>query len=106
MIDTYPGLLNWGIYLWIGLSLALGIGITLIVRWLKEHNIRTTWYDWVSVLIGIALLAFTIQNFYGAFQENVPKAAFMFLLMTGVPSLILLALPALRIVLRKNKATV
>jgi hypothetical protein len=104
MIDTYSGLLNWGIYLWIGIALIVGIGLTLFIKWAKESNIKIKWYEWLSVFVGIVLLAFTIQNFYGAFQEKVVKAAFMFLLLPGVPALILLVLPLVRVTMARNKA--
>ncbi|XUX00044.1 MAG: dehalogenase [Dehalogenimonas sp.] len=61
------------------------------------------WYEWLSVFVGMALLAFTIQNFYGAFQEKVVKAAYMFLLLPGVPALILVGLPLARVAIARNK---
>ncbi|RAL68875.1 Tetrachloroethene reductive dehalogenase TceA membrane-bound subunit [Dehalococcoides mccartyi] len=38
------------------------------------------------------MLLFTVQNYLGSYVEIEPKAATMFLLVTGLPSLILLAL--------------
>ena len=41
-------------------------------------------------LKGVALLLFTVQNYFGSQAELEPKAANMFLLVTGLPAVILL----------------
>jgi len=104
IIETYPGLFTWGTYLWFTIGLATGIGFTLLIRWLRERNIKTSWYDWLIGIVGILLLFFTIQNFYAGFQERVSQASWMFALVTGVPSLVLLGIPALQ-VWRRNRKT-
>ena len=50
-----------------------------------------TWYEWLIGIIGVALLLFTVQNYFGSQAELEPKVANMFLLVTGLPALILLA---------------
>ncbi|RAL69871.1 Tetrachloroethene reductive dehalogenase TceA membrane-bound subunit [Dehalococcoides mccartyi] len=42
--------------------------------------------------IGALMLLFTVQNYFGSLAEVEPKAASMFLLVVGLPGLVLLAL--------------
>jgi len=60
--------------------------------WLSSKGRGIKWYEWILGIIGLALLLFTIQNFFGSQAGLEPKAANMFLLATGLPALILLVL--------------
>jgi len=104
MIENYSGMWTGGLFLWMAIILVIGIGLTLLVRWLRDRSLRTTWYDWLIVLVGIFLLLFTIQNFYGSWAEGVPQASWMFALVTGLPSLVLLAITAVQIWRRNRTA--
>lgn len=84
------------------IGLILGGGLLALALWLRARNIKTTWYDWLIGVIGAALLAFTIQNFFASFTELSPSAAWMFLLVTGLPALILFAVAG-QLVWRRNR---
>ena len=74
--------------------LAIGIIVGALLIWmgiaLSQQKRPLSWYEWVIGLIGVALLLFTIQNYFGSLNELQQKAANMFLLVTGLPSIILL----------------
>jgi len=78
--------------MWLIIGLILGAVLLGLVLWLRGRDIKVTWYEWLIGVIGLLLLLFTIQNFAGSFIELEPTAAWMFLLVTGLPALILLAL--------------
>lgn len=63
---------------------AIAIGLALLLR-----KINLLWYEWIIGSIGLLLFIFTIQNFVASFIELAPSAALMFLLVTGLPSIIL-----------------
>lgn len=77
--------------MWFIIALILGAGLLALVLWLRSRDIKVTWYEWLIGVVGLLLLLFTIQNFAGSFIELEPTAAWMFLLVTGLPALILLA---------------
>ncbi|MDN4186424.1 MAG: dehalogenase [Dehalococcoides mccartyi] len=68
-------------------ALILGLGWSM-----KRNNFQLTWYEWLIGIIGLALILFTIQNFFGSLDELESKAASIFLLVIGLPGLILLAI--------------
>lgn len=78
----------------IGLLIALGM-------FLSKKGKVTKWYDWV--IIGIALLMgfFAVQNYFGSISEFEEEAASMFLVIVGIPALLLLGVAAALIVRRK-----
>ena len=69
--------------------------ITALVFLVIKQGTSVRWYEWLIGAFGIALLIFTIQNFLSSFAENEPSAAWLFWLVLGLPSLILLAIPAI-----------
>jgi len=87
--------------------LALGIIVTALVAWLiywlKGKGLAFTWYEWIIGIVGLLLLLFTIQNWGGAQAELVTKAANMFLLITGLPAVILLVLAGVLVSRHKAK---
>ena len=78
--------------MWLIIGLIVGAGLLWLVSWMKSKNMAFKWYEWLLGVIGLALLLFTIQNFFGSQAELEPKAASMFLLVTGLPAVILLVL--------------
>lgn len=68
--------------MWLIIGLLLGAFLIWLFSFLKDKGITMKWYEWVIGLVGLALLLFTIQNYFGA--------ANMFLLVTGLPAVILL----------------
>ncbi|MFA5439513.1 dehalogenase [Dehalococcoides sp.] len=78
--------------MWFFIGILIGALVLGFIWWLRRKNLNLTWYEWVLGILGLLLLVFTLQNFMGSFEEIESKAAYMFLLITGLPSLILLAL--------------
>jgi len=104
MIESYAGMWTWGVILWTAIAFALAIGLILLVQWMRRRNIESKWYDWLIGAAGIALLLFTFQNFYACFLESEAQASWMFALLTGIPSLVLLGIPAIQIWRRNRTA--
>ena len=78
--------------MWLVAGLIVGALVVWLVYFMKSKNMAFTWYEWVIGVIGLALLLFTIQNFFGSQAELESKAASMFLLVTGLPAVILLVI--------------
>ncbi len=89
--------------MWFIIGIVLGAALLALALWLKGRDIKVTWYEWLIGVIGLLLLLFTIQNFAGSFIELEPTAAYMFLLVTGLPALILLAV-SWQLVARRQRA--
>lgn len=89
--------------MWLIIGLVAGAAILGLVQWMRSKNVSLTWYEWLIGIVGLALLLFTIQNFFGSFAELEPTAAWMFLLITGLPSLIFLAV-SWQLIARRQKA--
>jgi len=77
---------------WLVIGLIFGAGVFWLANWMASKNMAFTWYEWVIGIIGLLLLLFTIQNFFGSQAELEPKAASMFLLVTGLPAVVLLVI--------------
>jgi hypothetical protein len=77
--------------MWLIIGLIVGAAILALSVWLRNKGINLTWYEWLIGAVGLILLLFTVQNFLGSQAELEPNAAYMFLLVTGLPALILLA---------------
>ncbi len=89
--------------MWLIIGLVAGAALLALVLWLKGRDIKVAWYEWLIGIVGLLLLLFTIQNFTGSFAELEPTAAYMFLLVTGLPALILLVV-AWQLVARRQRA--
>ncbi|AGG06974.1 MULTISPECIES: hypothetical protein [Dehalococcoides] len=76
--------------MWFIMGTVVGIVILGLFWLIKRNNLSLTWYEWVIGIAGFALMLLTVQNFIGSFLEYEPRAAYMFLLVTGLPSLVLL----------------
>ena len=77
--------------MWLIIGLIVGAAILGLALWMRNKGFSLTWYEWLIGAIGLILFLFTIQNFFGSQAELEPNAAMMFLLVTGLPALILLA---------------
>lgn len=89
--------------MWFIIGMVLGVLLLSLMMYLRSKNITLTWYEWIIGIVGVLLLPFTLQNFFGSFEELEPTAAWMFLLITGLPSLVLLAV-TWQLIARRNKA--
>ncbi|AII58491.1 dehalogenase [Dehalococcoides mccartyi] len=77
--------------MWLIIGLILGAAFLGLMMGLRTKKISLTWYEWLIGAIGVLMLLFTVQNYFGSLAEVEPKAAYLFLLVTGLPSLVLLA---------------
>jgi hypothetical protein len=78
--------------MWLIVGLIAGAGVLALVLWSNNRGISIKWYEWFIGIVGIALLLFTIQNYGASLNEFESGAATTFLLVTGLPAVILLAI--------------
>jgi len=76
----------------------------LLVFFVLKQGISVRWWEWLLAALGLALVIFTIQNFMGLLGENESKPAWLFWLYIGLPGIILIAIPAVLVAIRRNKA--
>jgi len=69
----------------------LGAAIVGLGVWLASRDIKFPWYAWLIGIIGVLLLMFSIQNYFGSIAEDESAAATKHLLFEGIPALILIA---------------
>ncbi len=89
--------------MWLIIGLIVGAAVLALVLWLRNRDIKVSWYEWLIGALGLLLLMFTIQNFAGSLAELESTAASMFLLVTGLPAIILLAI-AWQLIVRRQRA--
>ena len=89
--------------MWFIIALVVAVGLTMLVFWLRSRDISLTWYEWLIGVVGLILLFFTLQNFFGSLDEGESTAATTFLLMTGLPALIMLVI-AFMLPFRRSRA--
>ena len=77
--------------MWFWIALAVGLLVGALIFWLRSRDISLTWYVWLIGAVGLILLLFTIQNYIGSVAEFEDTAANMFLLVMGLPAIVLLA---------------
>jgi hypothetical protein len=86
--------------MWLLLGIALGSGLLLLVLWLKSRGISIKWYEYLLGFIGLALLIFSWQNYQASIAEYEPNAPIMFLLVFGIPGLVLLLIAGFLVLFR------
>ncbi len=89
--------------MWLIIGLIAGAAVLGLVIWMRSRNIAIKWYEGLIGALGLVALLFTIQNFAGSLAELESTAANMFLLVTGLPALILLAV-AWQLIARRQRA--
>ncbi len=81
---------------WLILGALVAVGFAFVVK-----NWKLTWYEWVLAIVGVLLILWSVQNYSTSQLEHEFRAANYFLVMLGVPGLILaaigLVLPAMRV---------
>jgi len=87
------GTWTWTVFMWAAIAFVLGVGLTALWFWAKNKNVSIKWWEWTLGLLGIFFISFTIQNIMAADFEEVTRANGAFLLVTGLPGLILLIIP-------------
>jgi len=74
---------------WFLYGLIVGAGGMRLVAWVLEENIMVGWYVWLLGALALLLGALAVQHFFASRRELEPKAAWMGLLVMGIPALIL-----------------
>ncbi len=90
--------------MWLIIGLVAGAAVLGLVLWMKGKDVAVKWYEWLIGALGLMLLLFTIQNFAGSLAELESTAANMFLLVSGLPAIILLAV-SWQLVARRQRAS-
>lgn len=91
--------------MWLLLGIALGSGLLLLVLWLKSRGVSIKWYEYLLGFLGLALLIFTWQNYQASIAEYEPNAPVMFLLVFGIPGLVLLLLATFLVWFRQFRSS-
>ena len=78
--------------MWFIIGLILGSALLALILFLRTRNIAVKWYEWLIGAIGLLMLLFTILNFSGSLAEHENFAAWTFLWLSGVPSIILIGI--------------
>jgi hypothetical protein len=88
--------------MWFIAALIIGFAVAASIFWMRSKSFKLAWYEWLIGAIGLLLVLFTIQNYFAVKGEFETKAANMFLLVVGLPGLILLAV-AWQLAARRQK---
>ena len=80
--------------MWFVIALILGGLVGALALWMRSKDMKMAWYTWLIGIVGLFLLLFTIQNYVGSVNEFESSAASMFLLVLGIPSVVLIAIAA------------
>jgi hypothetical protein len=91
---------SWGFF--IGGGLLVG-GLVWLVLWIRSANISVKWYEWLIGAIGLLIGIGAVENFFNAFAEFESAAAWKYLLVFGLPALILLGI-SVQLVRRRQQA--
>jgi uncharacterized membrane protein len=90
--------------MWLIIGLIAGAAVLGLVLWMRGKDVAVKWYEWLIGALGLVLLLFTIHNLAGSLAELESTAANMFLLVTGLPAIILLAV-AWQLVARRQRSS-
>ena len=78
--------------MWLIIGLVIGLGLVTLAFWLRSRKIRVSWYEWVLGVLGLLSMAFSLQNYQASVAAFEPVAPGMFLLVFGLPGLVLVLL--------------
>jgi len=90
--------------MWFLIALIVGIAAGALVLWTRSKDVRIAWYEWLIGIVGLLMLLFTIQNYFGIQDEFNSSGANLFLLVLGLPGLILMVV-AWQLVARRQRAS-
>ena len=76
--------------MWFLIALILGAVIGGLLLWMRSRSMSLTWYEWVIGVIGLLMVLFGVQNYFGSVAEVELSAAPMYLLVIALPGLVLL----------------
>jgi uncharacterized membrane protein YeaQ/YmgE (transglycosylase-associated protein family) len=89
--------------MWVISSLIIGAVAAGLLFWLRSRGTKFTWYELVIGIVGVLLLMFGIQNYFGFTSEFESSAANTSLLILVLPAVVLVALAAF-LAWRSNRA--
>ena len=75
-------------------GIVVGLGLLLLVLWLRRRNVAIAWYEWLIASVGLVLISFGVQNYSAASAAGEPNAPGVFLLVFGLPGVLLLVITA------------
>jgi hypothetical protein len=81
--------------MWVFIGLIGALVFLALAWWFRRHNTSLTWYEWLIGALGVVLLFFTMQNYFASVAELEPFAPGMFLLVFGIPALVLILIALL-----------
>ena len=81
--------------MWFLIALILGALVGGLLLWMRNRNMSLTWYEWVIGVIGLLMVLFGVQNYFGSVAEVEISAAPMYLLVIALPGLVLLVVAGL-----------
>ena len=89
---------------WTIFTVVLVAALTLMVTFVINKGISVKWWEWVFFGVGVLLLVFALQNFFGVMLEGETKASWMFAWTLGIPALILIITPIVLVQLRRAQS--
>ena len=90
--------------MWFVAALIVGILVTGLVMWMRSRDMSVTWYEILIGAVGVLLLLFGIQNYFGFNSEFESDAATTSLLLMVLPAVVLIAVAAF-LAWRSNRST-
>jgi len=91
--------------MWLVIGLILGIVLVALVFWLRSRKIRVAWYEWLLGVLGLLSMVFSLQNYQASVAAFESTAPGMFLLVFGLPGLILVLLAVALALWRYSRST-
>ncbi len=82
---------------WFIYGVVLGAGGMVLRNWIVSENVTVVWYTWPIFLTALALGTLAVHNYFASIEELEPKAAWMGLIIIGIPALLLFGVAALLI---------
>jgi hypothetical protein len=76
--------------MWFVTGAIIGIALVLLIVWLHWKKVGVAWYEWLIGAIGLLLLVFAVQNYSAASAGQEAVAPGIFLLVFGIPALVLI----------------
>ncbi len=73
---------------WFFYGLIMGACIMRLVMWVQYEDKAVAWYSWLTGALAILLLTLTAQHFFASYRELEPRAAWMGVLVMGIPAII------------------
>ncbi|MBT7956857.1 MAG: dehalogenase [Rhodospirillaceae bacterium] len=70
-------------------GVVVGAGGMALWDWVQAENNSVAWYVWPLMLLALALVTLAAHHFFASKAELEPKAAWIGLVIIGVPALLL-----------------